>query len=238
MRRRSACTCIRDPLSFAKASQRRRFSSWGMFEWLAVWEKYTLAALQACAGVPSVIVRHDELVRNPAAAIARLRADLAAFGVRTDAPMSDAELRAWVPRPDAWTDRFFNEFQIVSESQTSLATALASGAAARWGLASTAAAREFASRRRRAAGGARDSVGQRRDARLATRRAADAAAARGAAARGDSVGRRPVAGHCGGVRQQRVCRDGEELSSAISARCSSTTCCLRSTRSCAARCAC
>jgi hypothetical protein len=134
----------RDPLSFAKESQRRRFSSWGMFEWLAVWEKYSIAALQACAGVPSVIVRHDELVRNPAAAIARLRADLAAFGVRTEAPMSDAELRAWVPRPDAWTDRFFNEFQIVSQSQTSLATAFASGAAARWGLASSEAARAFA----------------------------------------------------------------------------------------------
>jgi hypothetical protein len=135
---------FRDPLSFAKASQRRRFSSWGMFEWLAVWEKYTIAALQACAGVPSVVVRHDELVRNPVATIARLRADLAALGVRTDAPMSDAELRAWVPRPDAWIDRFFNEFQIVSESQTSLAAAFASGGVARWGLASTAAAREFA----------------------------------------------------------------------------------------------
>jgi hypothetical protein len=69
----------REPLEVARSLQHR--DGYGKAHCIALWERYSRAALSGAAGMPLVTVRFADLVGDPAATVAQLRADLALLGV-------------------------------------------------------------------------------------------------------------------------------------------------------------
>jgi hypothetical protein len=69
----------REPLEVALSLQRR--DGFGKAHCIAQWERYSRCALGAAAGMPLVTVRFADLVADPVATVAQLRADLAGLGV-------------------------------------------------------------------------------------------------------------------------------------------------------------
>ena len=57
---------------------------------IALWERYTRSAILSADGLPVVRVSYDRLMRDPASAVANLRADLAELGVRVHGNLDDA----------------------------------------------------------------------------------------------------------------------------------------------------
>jgi hypothetical protein len=52
---------------------------------LGLWERYTRAALEACAGFPTVVVHHEEILRDPRVGITKLARSLAEIGIEVGA---------------------------------------------------------------------------------------------------------------------------------------------------------
>lgn len=53
---------------------------------LALWERYTRAAVEACAGFPTVVVHHEDILLDPHGGIGKLIAGLADIGVEVGEP--------------------------------------------------------------------------------------------------------------------------------------------------------
>jgi hypothetical protein len=78
----------REPLEVARSLYRR--DGFGKAHCIALWERYTRSALRGAAGMPLAAVRFADLVAEPAAAVARLRADLANLNVPVGAGTDQA----------------------------------------------------------------------------------------------------------------------------------------------------
>jgi hypothetical protein len=78
----------REPLEVVCSLQHR--DGFGKAHCIALWERYTRSALRGAAGMPLAAVRFADLVAEPAAAVARLRADLADLGVPVRASTDQA----------------------------------------------------------------------------------------------------------------------------------------------------
>jgi GT2 family glycosyltransferase/predicted O-methyltransferase YrrM/glycosyltransferase involved in cell wall biosynthesis len=63
---------------------------------LALWERYTLAAFAATAGVPRVLVSHAKLLESPVETLQSLAAQLTERGVRGLREPAEAEIKAFV----------------------------------------------------------------------------------------------------------------------------------------------
>lgn len=85
---------LREPLEVARSLEARNGMSTDVS--LALWRRYVLAAERASAGLPRLRIRHDELLSQPVAAVARLRAALAAFGVEPLREPSPGEIHAFI----------------------------------------------------------------------------------------------------------------------------------------------
>ena len=74
----------RNPLDVAKSLRAR--NGFGIAEGLALWETYTISALQASAGLPRVLVSYEALVSRPEETLGALVRELEGLGVTDLAP--------------------------------------------------------------------------------------------------------------------------------------------------------
>lgn len=78
----------REPLEVVRSLQRRE--GLGKAHCIALWERYFRFAVSGAAGMPLAVVRFADLVADPVATVARLRADLAGLGVPVRASTAQA----------------------------------------------------------------------------------------------------------------------------------------------------
>jgi GT2 family glycosyltransferase/glycosyltransferase involved in cell wall biosynthesis len=84
----------RPPIQIAQSLQRR--NGFPIPFGLALWERYTLDALKAMAGLPVIVVLHEDLMRDPIVLARRLFKDLRAVGVRGLRQPSTQEILAFI----------------------------------------------------------------------------------------------------------------------------------------------
>lgn len=95
----TAPVCIhvtREPLEVARSVHRR--NQLPVEGGLALWELYTVRALEASEELPRVLVRYEDLMRDPVGCTERLVADLEAVGVEGLHPVPAAQVEAFITR--------------------------------------------------------------------------------------------------------------------------------------------
>jgi hypothetical protein len=137
----------RHPVAFATALLKRRFSNWGHFEWIALWEKYTLAALAGCSHLPKVLVSYEQLLRDPVPTVQQLVQQVRNLGAVELHDVPSDQLREWLPDPSPFDAaesiaRFSNE---LSQQQRQLIAAFESGEIVKWNLRDESTINEVAS---------------------------------------------------------------------------------------------
>ena len=86
--------CFRRPIEIALSLRHR--NQLPIHTGLAVWERYTLDALTATASVPSVVIRHADVMKDPVGTSRELLAQLQALGVTGLRQPSDREILGFV----------------------------------------------------------------------------------------------------------------------------------------------
>lgn len=127
----TAPVCVlvyRRPGQVAQSLQAR--DGFGLAAGVALWERHVLAALRHSAGLPRVLVSHEQLVADPVAATAALHVQLVRLGVSGLRVPPAQEIAQWIDpglhraRADERLER-----DLLNEPQRALRDALADGSA-------------------------------------------------------------------------------------------------------------
>ncbi|MBP6242559.1 MAG: hypothetical protein KA361_00105 [Chromatiaceae bacterium] len=84
----------RQPIQIAQSLQTR--NGFPLEFGLALWERYTLDALRGAAGLPVILVKHEEIMRNPVAETQKLLEKLQSSGVSGLRLPSDKEILGFI----------------------------------------------------------------------------------------------------------------------------------------------
>jgi len=120
----------REPLSVANSMMIYSHNV-SLAEWASVYETYYNSAMKACAGKPTVVVQHSELMAAPYKAVKKLYDELVAVGVKGLTLPAEAKVSALV-RPSTARDPFYleSERQIVGKMARTISDTLSKGVAA------------------------------------------------------------------------------------------------------------
>lgn len=122
----------RHPIEVAR-SMNRRNALLTVETGIALWEKYSLCALADSRGVPRVHLTHQQLMRDPAAAVRHLLEQLEAIKVTGLRLPSDAEIAAFIdPKLQREHRSGDEESALLNPQQAALHAALESGEALQW----------------------------------------------------------------------------------------------------------
>lgn len=117
----------REPLSVANSMMIYSHNV-SLAEWASVYEQYYQSVLKACAGKPTTVVQHSELVSNPSAAVKRLYTELVRAGVEHLTLPTEAQV-AQLLRPS--TEKaplyFAAERKMVGVNAATISAALSAG---------------------------------------------------------------------------------------------------------------
>ncbi|PIE01178.1 MAG: hypothetical protein CSA81_12530 [Acidobacteria bacterium] len=99
---------------------------------LALTEYYLLNALSAMQGLPFVVVKHQQLIKNPVESIGALKRDLSSLGVALRMP-EEREINSFIDRKFYRETQDMQEFEeFANRAQRTLWSALESGEAFKW----------------------------------------------------------------------------------------------------------
>jgi len=121
----------REPLSVANSMMIYSHNV-SLAEWASVYEAYYQSAVRACAGKPTAVVQHSELMANPYAAVKKLYAELVAAGVEKLTLPSEEKVNRLVRPSDEHKQKPFylaSERKVVGEGARAVSQALSQGIA-------------------------------------------------------------------------------------------------------------
>lgn len=128
---------VRDPLEVADSLAAR--DGLACEDALALWERYTREAFAATRGWPRVMIDYADVIADPHAASARLRAALIAYGVEGLVVPDAATVSAWI-EPALRRQHGPADTDALSRSQRRLRAAIADGSILGWDFADEIAA--------------------------------------------------------------------------------------------------
>lgn len=116
----------RCPIQVAQSLKKREKFSFMLS--VALWEKYTLHSLANCADMPKILVHHDEVMKNPVAAVKKLHQDLLDCDIQGLRLPSDKEIQAFID-PKLFQQRGDSQLQkaYLNHQQTLLVEAFEQG---------------------------------------------------------------------------------------------------------------